>query len=1406
MSSTPPKKRQESKFIFEELEERRLFSGGIEGLIDTALDSSAIYADIEGSSQQADTGDSAAEQRSHEIAFVDASVDNYEQIVDDLRANGDDSRHIEVVVLDSDKDGIEEISEFLSGRDDLNAVHIISHGDDGSLQLGNSTLNATTLQDNNLKVALWANSFAETGDILIYGCNLAETEAGQGLISEISSLTLTDVAASTDLTGHASLGGDWALEFNVGQVESRVAVSAEMQQEYQGTFATYTVSTLADAGAGSLRDAITQVNSGSGGDTIEFGVAGTINLVSALPDITRQVTIDGSTAPGYTDAPVVELHGPGSGDGIWLNTGSDGSTIRGLVINNFSQSGIDIDSSGNTIVGNYIGTNLAGDDTTGTGNAEGIFVSGSDNIIGGTAPGDANIIAGNAEEGIDMRAGSGNIVQGNYIGTNPAGDNLGNADTGILIWSGANNNLVGGTQAGAGNTIAFQGGDGIAMLNGVTGNTILGNSIHSSTEQGIDLGFNGVTNNDNNDSDGGENNLQNFPVISEAGLSGSNLILSGTLDTDGNNAQYHIEFFGNPSGTQDPGNGEARYFLGATTITTNGSGDGSFNNIVLGGVTLNVGDYVTATATRIDTPAQVGSNDLLAYGDTSEFGQNFAIGAGNTAPTFGVGDGAVTTSISAGDDLASSVTIQDDGKILVAGFSVTGGVDSDFLLTRYNADGTFDTGFGSGGQIVQDLGGTFDRGYSVTVQDDGKILVGGSSFTGSSVEMALVRYNANGSLDTGFGTGGMVFTDASPGTDAIWDIFVQDDGSIVAAGSGNDQFAVVRYLANGALDPSFGGGDGIVNTDFGAGNDYAYNVEVLGDGSILVGGNSNNDFAIAKYDASGNLDTGFGGGDGMATVDVLGGAETGYGMALQSDGSIIVGGSSNNGDSDFALVRFTAAGVHDTTFNSGAGHAVTPIGSFSDIGHSVKVLPDDTILLSGYYSNGSQNEFAVVKYDANGGIDNSFGSGGISSLLIGSEGSQVFDIAVDDDGSIVLAGTDASGGNSDLALARFNADGTLSSSFDDDGSGILSGNPTFVEGGSPVVFDSDVTIYDAELSTADNFDGASLTLVRNGGANSEDAFSATGTLAILTEGGNLDVGGTIIGTVTTNSSGTLVLTFNGNATNALVNQTMRQIAYENTSGSPPASVQIDWTFDDGNSGAQGSGGALQAIGSTTVNITTVNGAPTDLSSGIELNNDGGNDAYLVNSDAGAILGGLTSFTMDFQFSIDQVTEFNPLISYATAAQQNAFLLMLVDDGTLSVLLNGAVEPALNLSGMDYRDLMDGELHSLSFSWDSTSGDWSLYVDGASLESGTGFRTGQSLAGDGGPPSPDGSIIFGQEQDSLEGGFQVGQQFVGTFYDVRIWDEVRSASEITLGHGQKLDSGNLPTGLIANWQMDGFNGS
>ncbi|BBO81809.1 hypothetical protein DSCO28_23750 [Desulfosarcina ovata subsp. sediminis] len=208
---------------------------------------------------------------------------------------------------------------------------------------------------------------------------------------------------------------------------------------------------------------------------------------------------------------------------------------------------------------------------------------------------------------------------------------------------------------------------------------------------------------------------------------------------------------------------------------------------------------------------------------------------------------------------------------------------------------------------------------------------------------------------------------------------------------------------------------------------------------------------------------------------------------------------------------------------------------------------------------------------------------------------------------------------------------------------------------------------------------------------------------------------------------------------------------------------------------------------------------SDLSSGIELNIDGGNDAYLLANDGGAILGGLSEITFEVSFQMDY-REFVALASYATSdTNNNDFVVELRGDGTAKVTING--ESTAYVSGINYDTLMDGTIHHLAFSWNNT-GAWAIYADGVLTDSGTGLATGQTIRGSVGT----GELLFGQEQDTLLGGFVNWQGFTGTLYDVRIWNYVRSDAEIESYYQQKFDSGSLPAGLIANWQMDGFNGS
>lgn len=299
-------------------------------------------------------------------------------------------------------------------------------------------------------------------------------------------------------------------------------------------------------------------------------------------------------------------------DGIRI-TNATSNTIGGNAVGNRNvisgnnSHGVDIVFSntnpptGNTIVGNYLGVNAAG--TGDLGNSfHGVDTSSSTTTIGGSTATQRNVISGNGRGGIRIDAAgiSGMLVAGNYIGTDANGmvvAGLGNSDYGVVVIA-ADTNTIGGTSAGQGNVIAANGFAGVHLVGpGAANNRILGNSIFSNTGVGIDIAesfttVDGVTPNDPNDSDFGVNGQQNFPVLTGATASGSNTIVTGTLNSTANTA-FRIEFFSNPT-CDASGNGEGQTFLGFTNVTTIGN-NASFNTTLP--VATTAGQVVTAIAT-----------------------------------------------------------------------------------------------------------------------------------------------------------------------------------------------------------------------------------------------------------------------------------------------------------------------------------------------------------------------------------------------------------------------------------------------------------------------------------------------------------------------------------------------------------------------------------------------------------------------------------------------------------------------------------------------------------------------------------------------------------------------------------------------------------------------------------------
>jgi uncharacterized delta-60 repeat protein len=313
---------------------------------------------------------------------------------------------------------------------------------------------------------------------------------------------------------------------------------------------------------------------------------------------------------------------------------------------------------------------------------------------------------------------------------------------------------------------------------------------------------------------------------------------------------------------------------------------------------------------------------------------------------------------------------------------------------------------------------------------------------------AMTGQAAPGSLDTTFGVNGKAVTSIGTNLRAVAHaVAVQADGKIVAAGysligtdpnTRTNDFAVVRYNADGSLDTSFGGGTGIVTTSISIGHDGAWAVAIQSDGKIVVAGEayvnpdtSTTAFGIARYNTDGSLDTSFDG-DGIRTV-VVGIRSPAYAMALQSDGKIVVAGDStavNGGPISATVVRFNSDGSLDTTFDTD-GIAGTQVGSSDNI-RTVAIQPDGKILIAGYAFTVT-SDIAVVRFNANGSLDTSFDGDGKVTTPIGTSAEYIQSLAIQRDGKIVGAGASVVGATYHSALVRYNTNGSLDTSFDGDG-------------------------------------------------------------------------------------------------------------------------------------------------------------------------------------------------------------------------------------------------------------------------------------------------------------------------------------------------------------------------------------
>ena len=359
------------------------------------------------------------------------------------------------------------------------------------------------------------------------------------------------------------------------------------------------------------------------------------------------------------------------------------------------------------------------------------------------------------------------------------------------------------------------------------------------------------------------------------------------------------------------------------------------------------------------------------------------------------------------------------------------------------AGGALDSSFGTGGIVLTEFSQASAYAFAIRVQPDGKVIVAGQSGVYPVFHAALARYNADGTPDPTFGTGGKVTVPLDPDGEGLSAIALQPDGKIVAAGSvihDNWPLAVVvaRFNADGSLDQEFGSGGAVVTTfgdPFAEGND----VVLQPDGKIVVVGVSGagdyselNDFAVARYNPDGSLDQGFGNGGQLKThfPGVFNTGTTASSAALQADGKLVVAGTYKNEGThrQFAMARYNTDGTLDSKFGS-AGEVMTTAGLGDSGAYAIALQPDGRIVLAGYSYSSHGRDFTLARYGSDGTLDGRFGQGGVVQTDFANNTDFAYALAVQGDGKLVAAGRTGPYPQTDVGLARYTTAGQLDQTF-----------------------------------------------------------------------------------------------------------------------------------------------------------------------------------------------------------------------------------------------------------------------------------------------------------------------------------------------------------------------------------------
>ena len=382
-------------------------------------------------------------------------------------------------------------------------------------------------------------------------------------------------------------------------------------------------------------------------------------------------------------------------------------------------------------------------------------------------------------------------------------------------------------------------------------------------------------------------------------------------------------------------------------------------------------------------------------------------------PSFGT-NGKLTTAFETAGATSSCLAIDRDGRIVVGGYSQHD-QESDSMVVRYNADGSLDSSFNFDGKLTSVFGTTNERVNSVAIDADGKILLAGSKVQGDfDFDFALARLNADGSLDTSFNRTGRLTTDFTTNEDKANSAGFDKNGKLVVAGAGtsNDEAKSIVIDRNGKIVVV-----GAKTTD-----------TYIEDGDYL---NPRSKFALTRYNVDGSLDTSFGA-DGKVVTEFGSRNDVAISVTIDGNGKFVVAGFTltENKSFDFAVARYNSNGTLDTSFGLG-GKQTTDFGGRYDQAESVVIDPNGKIVVVGATepTTYGDSDFAVARYNADGSLDTSFDSDGKLTTDFGRSLDGARSVAINADGKMIVAGVTNSHNSLDFAIARYNSNGSPDASF-----------------------------------------------------------------------------------------------------------------------------------------------------------------------------------------------------------------------------------------------------------------------------------------------------------------------------------------------------------------------------------------